>query len=143
MPKLPNAGVPTLLANEPPRRRGRKPGFKPAPSPPPVEPQNLKELKALSKSEFVRVGEMLMRSTLAELRVLAEDESGTCFFFVVAAQMAVKMHDKGDNNAYHQWLDRLIGRVPQPAPENPFTAPVERRPQLILTLPDNGRSAKK
>jgi hypothetical protein len=93
-------------------------------------------LTLMTREEHTAVVNMLLKSTVAELKTIVKDPNTPTIQAMVAALIA-RVIFKGDTVAYDKLLDRLIGPVKQ---EMHFTG--AQAPQVIITLPSNGREAK-
>lgn len=104
-----------------------------------------KALGQLSKQEMEEVGKLILSGKLRKLEAIVKDagkdgKKNQSVLKTLFASVAIKAISKGDYNALNMLLDRLIGKVPAPVQlTNPDGS---LRPQVILTLPDNGRRAK-
>lgn len=98
---------------------------------------DLKRLKNLTKAELVDVGNLIIRGSYMELEKLSKDPKESALRRMVAAQ-AMRAINSGDTHAFEAILNRLVGKV-----KDEIMQQMEiRTPQVIVTLPDNGRSAK-
>lgn len=97
----------------------------------------LKEFKKLSKAEMVDIGNLVVKGDVSELQKVAKDPTASVLKVMVAA-CAAKIISKGDVNALDTLLNRLIGKVRDEIHHSGEINP----PQIIITLPDNGRVKK-
>lgn len=97
----------------------------------------LKKLKNLTKSELVDVGNLIIRGNFKELEKLSKDPNETALRRMVAAQV-MRAISSGDTTAFEAILNRLVGKVKDEVMQQMEI----RTPQVIVTLPDNGRNAK-
>ncbi len=102
------------------------------------EPPELKKLKHLTKLELVEIGNLIIKGDRNELEKKAKDKGSTVIQSMMAA-IAKRVIDDGDMVALDRLLDRLIGKVKD---EVEFSGNVLNAPQVIVTLPSNGREKK-
>lgn len=96
----------------------------------------LKAIKRMTKEELVDIGSLVVKGDVANLKAIAADPKATVIRVMLAA-VAVKIINKGDMHALDILLNRLVGKVKD---EIKFEGGAP--PQITLTLPDNGRTAK-
>ncbi len=101
-------------------------------------------MKALTKSELMEIANLVVKGDTVALRKIIDDAKnnvpgvGTLQAWV--AGVAMKGISKGDMGALDVLLNRLIGKVKD---EVNFTGDVPNNaPQVIVTIPSNGREAK-
>lgn len=84
----------------------------PSPNPKGRGPDNpmLKNLKRLSTAELQEIINVLIKSDVGQLRLIAKDPSASVIKTMVAA-VAVKIINKGDMEALNKLLDRIVGKV--------------------------------
>jgi hypothetical protein len=98
----------------------------------------------INKAEMEEIGKLVLQGKLSKLEEILEDskkdgkKKHSVMKVMFAAQALAAM--KGKTEAFNAVLDRLIGKVP--APVQLSSPDGSMRPQLILTLPDNGKRAK-
>lgn len=115
-----------------------KPGKSGNPSGRPKDPPGLKKITNLTKKELVDIGNLVIKKDMFELKRLATNPKATVLQRMIAS-VAVKVISKGDMHALNLLLDRLVGKVKDEIlHQGDLTLP----PQIIVTLPDNGRAAK-
>jgi hypothetical protein len=96
----------------------------------------MKALIALSKSELIEIGNLVVKSDVKTLREIIDDENSSSIHAMVA-RLAIRVIDYGDPSAFDALLNRLIGKVKDEVHQtNTFAPPAK----VIVTLPDNGRS---
>lgn len=98
----------------------------------------LKKLKALSKAEFVEIGNLVIKSSMNELKTISDNLDNPVLQIMIS-RVCLKIASKGDMTALNVLLDRLIGKVRE---DVKFTGDVSLPAQIIVTLPSNGREAK-
>lgn len=98
----------------------------------------MRELKNLTRSELVQVGNMIIKGTHRELKALVKNEDATVLQRMLAS-VAKRVVDTGDNGPLETLLNRFIGKVKDEV-EMTGTGVLSAAPQIIVTLPDNGRS---
>jgi len=98
---------------------------------------DIKRLKNLTKSELIEVGNLIVKGTVQELREKAADPSASVIQTMISA-VAVKIMKQGDMQSLNVLLDRLIGKV-----KDEIHHSGDLPGQVIVHLPDNGRSVNK
>ena len=98
------------------------------------DPPELKAIKKLTKAELVDIGTLVVKGDVASLKAIAKNEKASVLRVMIAA-VAVKVIQKGDMHALDVLLNRLIGKVKD---EILHQGDINL-PQVIVTLPDNGR----
>lgn len=96
------------------------------------QPDAIRQLKQLTKSELVEVGTLIVKGDVTTLKRVARDPKATVIHALVAA-VAVRIIEKGDMVSLDLLLNRLIGKV------RDEVALTGNMPQIIITLPSNGR----
>lgn len=95
-------------------------------------------LRNLTKQQLVEIGNKIVQSDYAKLVKMSKDDSLPAIYRMVVAQV-LKAVEHRDTQACDLLLNRLIGKVRD---EILHQGDVLNAPQIILTLPDNGRSVK-
>lgn len=102
----------------------------------PVDPPELKKLKNLTRTELVEVGNLVIKNDLKALKAIGKDENASVLKVMIAA-VAVKTIEQGDMYKLDLLLNRLVGKVSDKLELEGAVAP-----QVIVTLPSNGREVK-
>ncbi len=97
----------------------------------------IKQFKALTKAELAEVGNLVVKSKLDDLKAVKDDPNASVLK-VMLASIAVKVISKGDMHALDLLLNRLIGKVRDDVIVTGIPA---NQPQVVVTLPANGREA--
>ncbi len=98
----------------------------------------LKRLKNLTKTELIDIGNLVIKGNIVELKAIAKNPDATVIQTMLAS-VAVKIIEKGDMSALDVLLNRLVGKVKE---EIHASIDQANPPQIIVTLPSNGREAK-
>lgn len=96
-----------------------------------------KAVKNLTKKEMIEVGNLIVKNDYSQLLKLAQTTKATSLQKMIAS-VVVKIIQEGDMKNLNILLDRLIGKVKDEIVHHGDL----NAPQIILTLPDNGRTAK-
>lgn len=98
----------------------------------------MRAIKNLTKSELVTIANLIIKNDFETLQKLAKQNKGTSVLQRMIASVAVRIVSSGDMHALDILLNRLVGKV-----KDEIMQQMEiKTPQVIVTLPDNGRSAK-
>lgn len=97
----------------------------------------IKKLKALTESELVEVGTLVVKGDVDNLRAIVKDPKSTAISAMMAS-VAIRAIAKGDSKALETLLCRLIGKVP----DKVHVSGANGGPQVIVTMPSNGREVK-
>ena len=102
---------------------------------------DLRRLKKLTTEEVLEIGSFLLSNNIAKLQAMTDDaiqnpRSRHSSLKIWIARVVLQGSKKGDAKALELVLNRLIGKVP-----DKMEFPNLNKPQVIITLPDNGRSA--
>jgi len=97
----------------------------------------MRAIKNLTKSELVTVGNLIIKNNYKALLALAKADDATVLQRMLAT-VAVRIVQNGDMHALDILLNRLVGKVKDEVMQQMEI----RTPQVVVTLPDNGRSAK-
>lgn len=122
--------------------RGKKTGGRPFPkgnklSPGrPRLPPEIKEGRKLNQAELERVINKLVYLEKSELNHVIKEPS-TPVIELIAAQILLKASEQGDHTRLDFILTRMLGRVKE---KMELSAHVIAGPQVVLTLPANGRT---
>lgn len=122
--------------NDPPVHSRFKPGQSGNPTGKPKDSPELRKLKNLTKQELVDVATMVVKGNLPDLKDIARDPTAPVVRVMLAA-VCIKIIQKGDMSALNILLDRLVGKV-----KDELYLTTDNPPQIIVTLPSNGREAK-
>jgi hypothetical protein len=99
----------------------------------------LREIRNLTKKELVDIGNLIIKGDLPALKKLANAKKDVPGLTMWIASVCVKGIERGDVAALDILLNRLVGKVKD---ETLMTAEISAAPQIIVTLPSNGREAK-
>lgn len=97
----------------------------------------VRALKNLTRNELVEVGNLIIKNNMRDLKKLAKDDDATVLQRMLAA-VASKVVATGDQAALEVLLNRFVGKVKDEV-EMTGTGILSSAPQIIVTLPDNGR----
>lgn len=97
----------------------------------------LKAVRNLTKNELVTIGNLIIKNDFNTLLELSKRDDATTLQRMIAA-VAVRIVNNGDMAAFDVLLNRLVGKVK----DEILHQGEINAPQIIVTLPDNGRSAK-
>lgn len=100
----------------------------------------IRAIKRLTQDELKEVGTLVVKGDIEALKKLKEDSKCSVLQAMVAS-VAIRIISKGDMQALDVLLNRLIGKVKDELDMSVGGKP--GAPQVIITLPDNGFSAKK
>lgn len=102
-----------------------------------------KELKRLTSKELERVGAIVIKGDRKDLEAIFKNKEST-LLELMTASISQRIIYKGDVDAWNLLLDRLIGKVATKieATGKDGTPLNMNGPQVIVTLPSNGREAK-
>jgi hypothetical protein len=103
----------------------------------PIDPA-VKHLKHLSKKEFIEVGNVIVKGTMQDIIDICQAPQDHSGLKCMVAAVVYKITRRGDMAALDTLLNRLIGKVKD---EVHHTG--DNVPQIIVTLPSNGREAKR
>lgn len=95
-------------------------------------------LKKLTKESLEDVANLVIERKIKELRALVKSKTEPVLKVWIAS-IAMKAIDKGDMDSLDKLLNRLIGKVRD---ETHHTGDLPNAPQVIITLPSNGREIK-
>jgi hypothetical protein len=118
-----------------------KPGQSGNPGGRPKQTEEEKLIKKLTREQFQEVVTILLNETPQELqrRISAGEFS---VLQCMVASVAGKIIDKGDVAALDQFLDRMFPKPPEEPSGNGSSSANVPVAQVILTMPDNGRSVR-
>jgi len=122
---------------KPPESAKWKPGQTGNPLGAKTHDPDLKAVKNLTKKELVEIGNLIIKNDVATLRALAETETISTLKRMIVS-VALRVIQNGDMAAFDVLLNRLVGKVKD---EIHHQGDINA-PQIIVTMPDNGRSAK-
>lgn len=128
-------------APPPPVENRWKPGQSGNPAGRAPEPPELKALKNLTKKELVDIGNMVIKGDVVKLQKICDDQEESVLR-VMIARVCMKVIAKGTMAELDILLNRLIGKVKDEV-EHSGSGLLGAAPQVIVTLPSNGREAKK
>lgn len=102
------------------------------------------EIKRLASKEVEEIGALILNGDTHQIKQIASDDSAPVLKRWIAT-VVVKALAKGDYKALDAILDRMVGKVKQvhAIGQDPNAGQVFLPAQVVLTLPDNGRSVKK
>lgn len=100
-----------------------------------VHDKDIKALRNLTKDELKEVGSLILKNNVEALKAIGKDPGASALKTMVAS-VVVRVIQKGDMYALDLLLDRLIGKVKEEIQHTGLHAP-----QVIVTLPKNGREA--
>lgn len=100
------------------------------------ESPELKKIKNLTRIELVEVGNLIIKNDMKALRAVKKDPKASVLKVMIAA-IADKAVKNGDMYKLDLLLNRLIGKVTDKLEVEGVSAP-----QVIVTLPSNGREVK-
>jgi hypothetical protein len=128
--------TPKQLANLKKIKKGevRNPGGRPKGDP------ILDKLKKLTVEELEELVNVLIKGNIGELRRISKDENTSVIKAMVTA-VAIKIISRGDMASLDKLLDRLVGKIKERV-EHSGTINGGSAPQVIITLPSNGRETK-
>lgn len=98
----------------------------------------LKKLKNLTQAELIEVGTFIVKGKMSELRALMKNPDTSALQAMVAG-LAIKTMSKGDPAAFNALMDRLLGKVKE---HIQHSGEIGGAPNVIIKIPDNGRSSK-
>lgn len=98
----------------------------------------LKAVKNLTKKELVEIGNMIIKNDYSKILELSKNDNTPALKRALAS-VIVKIAERGDMTALDVLLNRLIGKVKD---EILHQGDIMAPPQIVLTMPDNGRSVK-
>ncbi len=94
-------------------------------------------IRNLTKKELQDIANLVIKGDLKALRALPK-KAGTTVLQIMLASVCIKIIEKGDMSSLNTLLDRLIGKV-----KDDVVVSGNTNARVLITLPDNGRSAKK
>jgi len=121
--------------NSPPVKHQFKPGQSGNPLGGKLHDQELRAVKNLTKKELADVGNLIIKNNFDALKKLSKDAKATVLQRMLAS-IAVRIIDKGDMGALDILMNRLVGKVKD-------EIALTNLPQVNVTMPANGREAKK
>ncbi len=95
----------------------------------------LRAVKNLTKRELADIGNLIIKNDYDALKKLSKENSATVLQRMLAS-IAVRIIDKGDMGALDILMNRLVGKVKD-------EIALTNLPQVNVTMPANGREAKK
>jgi hypothetical protein len=95
----------------------------------------IKAARRLTSEELAKVANIIISSTLLELKAMASDDNSTILQRMVMS-LASRVIEKGDTQAWEALMSRLVGKVPDKIDVTATT-----KPQVVVYLPDNGKEA--
>lgn len=127
------------MANPSPSLRNRfRPGNRANPRGASAHNPILKAIRSLTNEELLENLNLIVKGNAAQLKAIANDPHAPVVKAMIAA-VADRIITKGDMHALDMLLNRLVGKVKDEVHHQGDTF---LPPQIILTLPDNGRTAK-
>jgi len=90
-------------------------------------------MRMLTAQSFAEMANLIVRGNIADLQAVINDKDAEVLKKVIATTV-VNMMKKGDINALDTLLNRLVGKVKDKVEVNNTGGP-----QVIITLPSNGR----
>jgi hypothetical protein len=99
----------------------------------PPDDFGLRAIKMLTQEELATVANLILKNNVDALKAIGKDENSSVLKTMVAA-VAVKIISNGDMHALDTLLNRLIGKV-----KDQINVTGVEAPQVILTIPSNGR----
>ncbi len=112
------------------------PGNRNAPGRPRM-PLDLKNVQKISRDQIQRVFAKFSGMDREELQELLKDPRATMLEIMVGSVVARAAKD-GDQSRFSFLLDRMVGKVKEEIEHSGSTG----SPQVIITLPSNGKEAK-
>lgn len=102
----------------------------------------VKAIKRLTNTQIEEIGSQLLTGTRAQFAALAADPEAPMLQQWMA-KVILNGSQKSDYKALASILDRVAGKVKQSVElSTDPNAPVQLAPQVVLMLPDNGRSVR-
>lgn len=102
-----------------------------------------KALKNLTKQELIDIGNLIVKGDIESLTAIRDSVKtggkGVSVLSVWIASVAMRSIESGDMHALDILLNRLIGKVKDDVTLTSFS---HNMPQVVVTLPSNGREAK-
>lgn len=103
----------------------------------------VKKLKNLTKQELIDIGNLIVKGDIKALSALRDavkdGGEGVSVLSAWIASVAMRSIEAGDMHALDILLNRLIGKVKDDVSVTGLTTNI---PQVVVTLPSNGREAK-
>lgn len=96
----------------------------------------LKQIKNMTKDELKKVANLVIQGSMENLQLLARHEEATVLQKMLAS-VCLRVVVNGDMGALDTLLNRLVGKV-----KDEVEMSGDVKPQIIVTLPSNGREAK-
>lgn len=112
-----------------------KPGQSGNPGGRPADPPELKKLRHLTKQELVEIGNLIIKGSVEELKLIAQNPKTTVIQAMIAS-VAWRAIKRGDTQALDGILNRMIGKVKD---EVDFKAQVSSHGSVKIIMPSNGR----
>lgn len=100
------------------------------------DPPELKKFKNLTHEQLVEVGSIILAGNMDQLKEIYQNPASTPLQVMIAA-VATRVIKRGDMAIFDVLLNRLIGKVSEDI--NVSGIPAANSPQVIVTLPSNGR----
>lgn len=125
--------------DEPKKRGYFKPGNNANPRGAAAHNQLAKQIKHLTKKELQSLANLVLQGNVYEIRRIKKDKAHSSTLKVMLASIAIRVIEKGDHQAMEALLNRMIGKVPEKFEHEGLNG---TGPQIIVTVPSNGREAK-
>jgi hypothetical protein len=106
------------------------------PSGRPVDSEEAKEIKKLTKAQLLEMAGKVMDMSRADLEALKKDPAAPALKVMIAG-LAIGIMDKGDSHAFQVLMDRLLGKVSDKVRHEGI--PNIPASQVVVMLPSNGR----
>lgn len=105
--------------------------------------QVIKTIKRLTNKQIEEVGSLLLNGTKEEFAALASDPKASMLQQWMA-KVVLTGTQKSDYKALQSILDRVAGKVKEKVEHSsdPDAPPTFLPPQVVLMIPDNGRSVR-
>lgn len=97
-----------------------------------------RRIRTLTRKELIALGNLVVQGNVHELRRIKKDIAHSSTLKVMLASVALRVIEKGDVAAMEALLNRLIGKVPDKLHHEGLN---DIGPQVIVTVPSNGREA--
>ena len=124
----------TVGKNKPPVHSQFKKGKSGNPLGGKIHKPEIRRIKGLTEKEVVKIGTLVLKGSVDELRAIAKNGKASALKCMMAA-VAVRTISRGDPQALDALLNRLIGRVK----DKVEVSGPNSGPQVILNMPSNGR----
>lgn len=99
----------------------------------------VRKVRHLTKQQLAEMGNLVLQNNVVELKRTLKDTRHSSTLKVMLASIMHRVINKGDSAAFDVLLNRLIGKVTDKLELNDKSD----RPLISVTLPSNGREAKK